>query len=260
MGGLPAAVQFLKPVRSPLRYPGGKSRAVRSILQYVPLFTGEVVSPFLGGASVELVLEARGVRVFGGDLFGPLASFWVEVLRDPGGVADRVEGFLPLSRERFYQLQDGFSDITDPVLGAAVFYVLNRSSFSGTTLSGGMSPSHPRFNRAAIERLRGFYASNLSVVCQDYEATLGDHPGVLAYLDPPYMVEGGLYGVGGSMHDGFDHIRLADVLRERDSWVLSYNDTGMVRDLYIGYRIVELSWSYGMNRSRRSSELLILNC
>lgn len=36
--------------RSPLRYPGGKSRAVSMILPHIPEGTEKVCSPFFGGA------------------------------------------------------------------------------------------------------------------------------------------------------------------------------------------------------------------
>ena len=61
--------------RSPLRYPGGKSRAVLMILPHIPQDTDKVCSPFFGGGSVELALMARGVSVSGSDIFSPLVDF-----------------------------------------------------------------------------------------------------------------------------------------------------------------------------------------
>lgn len=69
---------------------------------------------------------------------------------------------------------------------AAVFFVLNRSSFSGITLSGGMSPGHPRFTESAIQRLREFRAPNLTVDSADFKDTLSRFPNDFLYLDPPY--------------------------------------------------------------------------
>ena len=248
--------------RSPLRYPGGKTRAVSIIKQYLPSGISALASPFLGGASVELACAAEGIQVFGSDAFQPLANFWHWALTDAPALAFRAAGYLPLSRDDFYMMQRQLGEMPNGLERAAWFYVLNRSSFSGTTLSGGMSPGHPRFTETAVKRLRQFYNPNISVWCLDYEQALsGLRSGVFVYCDPPYDLEAGsgLYGTGGDMHCAFDHDRLAEVLRERDGWVLSYNDTERIRRLYTDYRIVVPDWKYGMSRDKKSREVLIIN-
>jgi len=45
-------------VKSPLRYPGGKSRALKHILPIIPKFD-EFREPFLGGGSVFLALKQK---------------------------------------------------------------------------------------------------------------------------------------------------------------------------------------------------------
>src|SRR5580698_9898000 len=62
--------------KSPLRYPGGKSRAVSQILPLLPAKPGALVSPFLGGGSVELAAAALGWHVSGFDANGALVDFW----------------------------------------------------------------------------------------------------------------------------------------------------------------------------------------
>lgn len=42
---------------SPLRYAGGKSLAVGGILKYLPDGLNKVVSPFIGGGSVEVAID-----------------------------------------------------------------------------------------------------------------------------------------------------------------------------------------------------------
>jgi hypothetical protein len=56
-----------------------------------------------------------------------------------------------------------------------------------------------------------------------------------------------------------DHERLAQVLKQRKSkWLLCYNDTSLVRRLYEGWTtILPVSWSYGMNATKTSNEILI---
>ena len=69
----PKALPFTK---SPLRYPGGKSRAVKQVLALLPRGLDLLCSPFLGGASIELACAGRGIAVRGYDSFQPLVAFW----------------------------------------------------------------------------------------------------------------------------------------------------------------------------------------
>ena len=68
-----------------------------------------------------------------------------------------------------------------------------------------------------------------------------------------------LYGVSGNLHKGFEHERLHSVLSTRDRWVMSYNDCEQIREMYKDYEITTAEWSYGMNKSKKSSEIIITN-
>ena len=221
----------------------------------------ELCSPFLGGASIELDCAAREITVYGSDAFGPLIDFWKHALDDGAGLARAVERYHPLDKKDFYRLQRSMRSISDSFERAAVFFVLNRSSFSGTTLSGGMSPRHPRFTYSAIARLARLHNPQLQVECCDYREALASYPSTFLYLDPPYWNGQRLYGNKGDMHEGFDHEELAWHLWRRSGWLLSYNDCPEVRELYRGRRIIEPDWTYGMSGAgnRRSREILVID-
>lgn len=247
--------------RSPLRYPGGKSRAARAIAEHIPQTEPRLCSPFLGGGWVELALSSR-MDVSAFDSFGPLVSFWEELLENPSRLAQNARTYYPLERETFYRLQENIFSERTRAWRAAKFFVLNRASFSGVTLSGGMSPGHPRFTLSAIRRVEQFERPRrpFTVKCRDFRDVIPAHPNHFLYLDPPYLIKSdNLYGVRGSNHKGFDHRALFELLSKRDRWVLSYNDSPQIRDLYRGYRIEPLSWVYGMGNDKRSREILILS-
>ena len=109
---------------------------------------------------MELTCATNGIKVYGADAFEALTNFWRQAKENPTLLSERVRQYHPLTKPKFYSLQRDYTSIEYPLERAAVFYVLNRSSFSGTTLSGGMSPGHPRFNENSIERLRDFRAKN----------------------------------------------------------------------------------------------------
>jgi DNA adenine methylase len=66
-----------------------------------------------------------------------------------------------------------------------------------------------------------------------------------------------LYGIDGNLHSSFDHERLHGLLTNRTGWLMSYNDCDTIREMYDDYEIIEAEWTYGMNKSKQSSEILI---
>ena len=256
-----------KQVSPVLRYPGGKTRAVHRLAKFLPRDTTEICSPFLGGGSFELYCASvRGLKVHAYDLFIPLVEFWQYLLERPGALANRVETYLPvLERDTFYWLQRNQGMLESRLQRAAAFYVLNRASFFGSTMSGGMSPGHPRFTLSAVERIRNFphrEISDLLLVKQgDFRDSLSRHPKATVYADPPYLLESPtLYGKNGDCHATFDHEGLRDILLRRGGrWLLSYNDCREVRDLYNGYIHRVPRWKYGMSHDKDSREILVLS-
>lgn len=244
---------------SPLRYPGGKSRAVKHILPLIVGRTQTLISPFIGGGAIEIAAADSGVQVLGFDVLGPLTDFWHWALTDAKALAERVAKFHPLSQPQFQALQAQCEGLSGQDR-AAVFFVLNRASFSGLTLSGGMAgPRDTRFTPSAIRNLGKFRSPNLQVSQADFRETLSSLPVDFAYLDPPYLLKhSNLYGVRGDTHKHFDHAALASALKQRKShWLLSYNDCPAIRQLYAGHVIQTPAWSYGMSKAKQSSEVLI---
>ena len=237
-------------MRTPLRYPGGKSLAIKQLRAYMPQGLSVLASPFLGGGSLEVACAVAGIRVFGYDLYWPLVNFWRCVLSDPVFLERLVRGYYPLARARFYALRDGYEHAGIGFESAAIFYVLNRASYSGLTLSGGMSLGHPRFTESSMRSLAAFRAPLLDVASLGFEASLARHASDFLYVDPPYATGEALYGRRGSMHVGFAHAALADILCTRRGWLLSYNDCNWVRKRYAGYDIYQAHWYRSMSANR----------
>ena len=69
-----------KSLKTPLRYPGGKSRACTKIESYFPDLSKykEYREPFLGGGSVALYVTQKfpHLKIWVSDLYEPLVNFW----------------------------------------------------------------------------------------------------------------------------------------------------------------------------------------
>ena len=71
----------MKSYKTPLRYPGGKSRACVKMDQYIPDLRDfkEYREPFLGGGSVAIHITKKypNLNVWVNDLYEPLVNFWI---------------------------------------------------------------------------------------------------------------------------------------------------------------------------------------
>lgn len=258
-------------MKSPLRYVGGKSRA---IAQLMPHFEGteKLFSLFFGGGSFELAYgSGAGRRVEGVDLFRPVAEFWVETLADAGAVADEASQYHPMTADTYRALTRTLSD--EEVVGvemAGRYFALNRASFSGSVGGGGMSPSHPRFTPSSLEYLRWFYAPSVEVShgCAFAQIErlkeIDPEPEKCAiYADPPYLIEAALYGLNGNMHRGFNHRALAESLSELAAmgWpvVVSYNNHPLLSEWYSEqFSEHPVEWAYSMTGDSQSDEVLFI--
>jgi DNA adenine methylase len=259
-------------MKSPLRYPGGKQKLAKEIIKYIPENT-TVLDPFFGGGSVPLLCLSRGQKVLGSDGFEPLVNFWAICKIDQERLLDELNFIRKGSTDEdvkanfgFYRTQSQQTQNHNAVVSAASFFVVNRCSFSGATLSGGFSlkACSDRFTNSSIKRIESLDLTNLKF-CEnplDYSDALDSltpHP--FLYLDPPYYAIKGLYGNKGDMSFGeSDHLDLANLLHSiPNKFALSYNDCIEIRELYKGFKFIELSPSKSMSNGKKSCpEVLII--
>jgi len=266
----------MKPIKSPLRYPGGKSRAIDLILAQCPTPVAEVREAFVGGGSVFLALKSTSqIQNFWiNDLNYDLCCFWRSV-RDE---IDRLLAAITTLKEEFTNgkaLYLFLKDNLDPVCDfdrAVRFFIMNRITFSGVMDSGGYSQQafEKRFTWSSIDRLKRVapLLSEVNITHGDYETLLfAEGEDVFLFLDPPYWkaTKSKLYGIKGDLHTSFDHQRFASMMSCcPHRWLITYDDSAEIRDLFSFAHIVEWQLQYGMNNYKRSyapkgKELLIKN-
>jgi DNA adenine methylase len=106
--------------------------------------------------------------------------------------------------------------------------------------------------------------SNVEIYNEDFKdflrETLLIRDNSLMYLDPPYYLEKNskLYGNNGDMHENFDHQSLFNLLKLQKNWIITYNNCDYIKNLYKDYLILDVNWSYSMNKSKTSSEIVII--
>ena len=260
----------MKSLKTPLRYPGGKSRALSKLFQYIPDLKDykEFREPFLGGGSVALEVTKRYPRldIWVNDLYEPLYNFWRE-LQDHG---NEITDILIQLKQRhcdhtsakqlFLEAKDylsgsqttvQFPPYSEDIWRAVSFYVVNKCSFSGLTESSSFSKqaSDQNFSLAGIERLRDYQKliGNWKITNLSYEQLLSDCKQTFTYLDPPYEIGSNLYGKRGNMHSGFNHDHFAIKCdRFVGPQLISYNSSQLIRERFKEYQAAEFAHTYTM--------------
>ncbi len=254
---------------SPLRYPGGKTRACKiidNVLQEhfdIGLFD-TLVSPFVGGGSFEFYFQNKyNVKLVVNDKFTPLYNFWNQVKVNKSELCAELRKIKTVSKTDFINYRNDIMDNANPFTQSVQYFVINRCSFSGATLSGGFSSeaSKKRYTSSSIDKIEKLNLDNIEIYNLDFTEFIERHcrGKCLLFIDPPYYLDSKLYGKNGDMHEHFDHQALYNVLQTKENWIITYNNCEYVKTLYNKYVILEVNWSYSMNKTKKSSEIIILS-
>jgi DNA adenine methylase len=256
---------------SPLRYPGGKTRACKkldSILkEYFDISEFDnIVSPFFGGGSFEFHIQNNHqLKIIANDRFTPLYNFWTTCKFNNEHLCKALnEKLYLIDKQEFTSLREKIMNEKNELIQSIMYFIINRCSFSGATLSGGFSleSSKKRFTKSSIDRIKELNLTKFDIYNLDFEEFINNNQGKrnLLFLDPPYYLEKAskLYGNNGDMHDTFDHVKVYKCLSQKKNWFMTYNNCKYIKDLYKDFKIIETSWSYGMNKSKESSEIVII--
>ncbi len=274
-----------KGLKTPLRYPGGKSRACTKMGQFFPDLREyvEYREPFLGGGSVAIHVSKLypHLKITVNDLYEPLINFWSNLQMFGTELYTELKNLKiahcnqDSSRCLFDVIKEAINDSEKTDLERAVaFYVVNKCSFSGLTESSSFSAqaSDSNFSMRGIEKLLGYQEiiSNWHINQYSYEYCFRTdiHDGLFMYLDPPYDIKDNLYGKKGAMHKSFDHDKFASDCDEHNhiKMLISYNSDQLVKDRFKNWNAGEFDLTYTMRSvgeymrdQQTRKELLLFN-
>ncbi|MFI3300589.1 MAG: DNA adenine methylase [Candidatus Gastranaerophilales bacterium] len=252
-----------------LNWVGGKRLLRKTIAPLIPTDIKSYVEPFGGGGWVLFYKERWADLEIYNDLDGRLVNLFRIVKYHPEALKEELR-YLLGSREMFMEFLKG-TFVTDIQRAVQFLFIITRS-FGGRggtfgtvkKSSGGASKSqrniltkidaiHKRLDKTLIEN-------------RDFEKLIKqyDHDQAFFYCDPPYTTGCG-YEV--SSTEGFDHERLRDTLKDiQGRFLLSYDDSPKVRELYKGYEMIAVERLNGINNKQGANrenkmfkELLIAN-
>ena len=273
----------MKSLKTPLRYPGGKSRACTKMDPYFPDLREykEFREPFLGGGSVAIHITKKypHLDIWVNDLYEPLVNFWQQLQMFGSEMKTKLQELKsrhpdPSSaKELFLESKEYLNDESnnDALWRAVSFYIVNKCSFSGLTESSSFSKqaSNSNFSMRGIEKLPGYsqLISNWKITNYSYDYLMDNEWDTFVYLDPPYDIKDNLYGKKGDMHKRFDHDKFAeDCDRHTAHMMVSYNSSQLVKDRFKEWTATEFDLTYTMRSvgeymrdQQQRKELLLLN-
>ena len=267
-------------VKTLLRYPGGKTKAIDLITPYVKDYD-KIVSPFIGGGSLEVHWSANlGKEVIGYDIFDVLVNFWNVLLNNPQELSKRMAQISP-NEEEYKKIKDILisldktqemlkdwqtdyykreNPITLDDITLAAYYYFNHNCSYGPGYLGW--PSKVYLNEkswtSSIDKVSKFKGGNLKVYNETFDVSLAKHTNDFLYLDPPYYLQRdkdnkmfkGMYPMRNIdvHHSGFDHELLRDMLlAHKGDFVMSYNNCETIREYYKDFEFFYPKWSYSMS-------------
>jgi DNA adenine methylase len=263
-------------IKSPLRYPGGKSRGMKFLKDHIAPFA-ELREVFFGGGSFTFhCLQANEGKTYkASDLNYELYCFWTQLQLHTEALVQGVQAIYDSytdGRQLFADIIARRNDDLSELQRGIDFYVLNRITFSGVVDAGGYSGAsfEGRFTQSSIDRLPEAAAllQPVNFYCEDYSFLI-NQPGsdVLLFLDPPYYsaTKSKLYGKNGILHTSFDHQLLFDTLKNcPHQWLVTYDNCDYIRELYKDFHQTPWELQYGMTNSGNNvsvlgKELLVAN-
>ena len=258
--------------KSPLRYPGGKSRACKIIDEIINKYFDinkfdTIISPFFGGGSFEFYMQNKyNFKLIVNDKFTPLYNFWFQVKINKNVLCEELRKITIITKEDFMNYRKIIMSLNDNCLEQAIYYfIINRCSFNGSTLSGGFSleASKKRFTETSINKIELLDFSNIDIYNYDFIDFINENHNEkqLLFLDPPYYLEkkSKLYGNNGDMHENFNHQFLFELIKTKKNWIMTYNNCDYIKNLYKDFIIINVNWTYGMNTDKKSSEIIIIS-
>jgi DNA adenine methylase len=245
------------------------------ISKFFPESFKEYREPFLGGGSplIYILQNYMPEKVLANDLYFELFQFWNHVKNDLDNLINKIVEFraqYPIGKELYNFAKAQIVASNDNLEIAALFFLLNRITFSGISESGGYSQEsfEKRFTLSSIHRVMEVapLLNSVEIHYDDYKDIL-DIPGkdVFIFCDPPYRLAKGLYGRAGAMHHTFDHERFASDMKNcSHKWCITYDDSPETRALFSFASIEPWNVVYGMRNSgttnkQQSTEIVIRN-
>lgn len=267
-----------------LKWAGGKTQLLDSIIERMPKTYNKYYEPFIGGGSVLFAVMPKKAVI--NDTNEQLINLYCQVRENVQAVISYVNDLdsVLCDKNFYYKIRERYNEkIASNTLDAecaALMIWINKHCFNGLYRVNGKGFFNVPYNNKSTGRSINEdnlitiekYLQNIdiSITCQDFEDICKNVcAGDFVYFDSPYIPISNTAHFTDYTKSGFsfeDHKRLAMLYRQLDSIgakiMLSNNDVPLVHELYDGFKIQSLNVKRMINRNaskRTSTEVLVTN-
>lgn len=238
----------VKPI---LKWAGGKTQMLNTILPKVPLSYGRYIEPFFGGGALFFALQPKTSII--ADSNPELINMYQQVADS----VDKVVCYLKQyenSKEMFYSIRAlDWRDLPKSEAAARTIY-LNKTCFNGlyrVNKNGQFNVPFGKYKQPRIcDETTLYIASNIlkkaQIVCGDYLSVLNQYarPNDFIFLDPPYLPVSEYSDFKRYTKEQFyeeDHVELAkEIIRLHElncHVILTNSNHPLVHELYSQFNI-----------------------
>lgn len=229
-----------------LRWAGGKTRLLGSLLPLVPKSFNDYHEPFLGSGAMFFALRHQARTCYLADLNSELVNLWRTVQSQPNAFLERLQPYLQRQGEEAYYEVRGEVP-TDPMERAARFFYLNQTAWNGLWRENKWGVFNVPWGARAFKGIDADVLANASQALEDVEireldfreAAKQTKRGDFIYFDPPYLPisdTSKFAGYNGKRFRKHDLEELADLCRHLTKkgvhWMVSNRDNEHIREIF----------------------------
>ncbi len=267
-----------------LKWAGGKTQLLDTIIERMPKTYHRYYEPFIGGGAVFLAVSPAIAVI--NDTNEQLINLYQQMKTNAPAIVEIVNCLdgIPCNKDVYYRIRERYNEKiasrTVDAECAALMIWLNKHCFNGLYRVNGKGLFNVPYNNKTTgksidnENLMAIaeylQTSDITIACADFEAACRDiRSDDFVYFDSPYVPVSETADFTDYTKDGFlleDHQRLAALFKRLDrigaKIMLSNNDVPFVHSLYSGYKIESLEVKRMINRNaskRTGREVLITN-
>lgn len=266
---------------SPLRYPGGKSKLTKHIVELFKINgynNGTYIEPFAGGSGVALSLLINGNvdSIHINDLDISIYSFWKSAINNSEEFIKLIiEAPLTIKEwEKQKDVQNNIDEASTLELGFSTFF-LNRTNISGIIKGGiigginqnGNYKMDARFNKEGlINRIRRIAEYKDKITITNFcvkdlinRISIQNNQRYFIYFDPPYYIKGPNLYKNHLTHA--DHLEISTMIKDIKAhyWMVTYDNVPEIIGMYDDFRKEEYSLNYSAGKATKGKEIMIFS-
>ncbi len=238
-----------------LRWVGGKSRLLNSILPYVPEKMNAYHEPFLGSGAMFFALRGRATKSYLSDLNAELVNAWTVVRDEPVAFVNKLVDYETRQGEvAYYEVRSEAPE--HRVDRAARFFYLNQTAWNGLWRENRFGVFNVPFGARAFRGIKEDFLASVTASLRDVSIELTDFRQVAAnakkgdfcYFDPPYLPisdTSKFSGYNGKRFRFEDLVELSDLCKElsrrKVNWIVSNRDNEVMRELFSHARVISFT-------------------